>query len=190
MIDTTTIIQVVFYLLHKVNAPISKLKLVKLIYFADKYHLLHYGRTITEDTYFAMQHGPVGSTILNVLNFNDSLLSSAEFAYAQQYLKKKGKYDLSACEYYCAFEMLSDTDTESLDFIIQQFANMETSQLVDLSHRYDEWNKHKHLFESGQTKRKEIPQEELLSTLPNDPFTVSKEDVEESLAILRARKCL
>lgn len=41
------------------GGEIEKLQALKLIYFADRYHLRKYGRPITNDQYWAMNFGPV-----------------------------------------------------------------------------------------------------------------------------------
>ena len=38
-------------------------KIAKLLFFADKRHLVQYGRPITGDWYAALQHGPLPSNI-------------------------------------------------------------------------------------------------------------------------------
>ena len=47
---------------------VTKKELCKLLYFADKRHLLRYGRTITGDKYFALEQGPIPSNELDALN--------------------------------------------------------------------------------------------------------------------------
>lgn len=47
---------------------LTKKQICKLMYFADKEHLLRYGRTITGDTYYALEQGPVPSRGLNAIN--------------------------------------------------------------------------------------------------------------------------
>ena len=42
-------------------------KLCKILYFADQRHLSQYGRSITGDTYIAMQFGPVPSCVDDIL---------------------------------------------------------------------------------------------------------------------------
>jgi len=37
---------------------VTKKELCKLLFFADKLHLLRYGRPITGDRYFALEQGP------------------------------------------------------------------------------------------------------------------------------------
>ncbi len=45
----------------------SYMKLIKLLYLADREALARWGRPITTDTYVAMKHGPVLSYILNLI---------------------------------------------------------------------------------------------------------------------------
>src|SRR5438132_91122 len=47
---------------------LTKLKVAKLMYFADKAHLLEYGRPILGDVYFCMEFGPVPSFALNEMS--------------------------------------------------------------------------------------------------------------------------
>ena len=46
-------------------SDLTKLKAAKLLYFADKDHLLKYGRPILGDVYFCLPYGPVPSVALN-----------------------------------------------------------------------------------------------------------------------------
>lgn len=82
MVETTKIIQAVCYILGRIGKA-NKLKLVKLLYLADKCHLVRYGRTITGDEYWAMDYGPVGSTAKDILGFDEAFLSQ-EFEYADR----------------------------------------------------------------------------------------------------------
>jgi len=47
---------------------LTKLKLAKLFYFLDKYHLLNYGRTILGDNYIRMDLGPAPSIAVDILD--------------------------------------------------------------------------------------------------------------------------
>lgn len=46
----------------------GKTKLMKLMYFSDKSHLLEFGRTMFFDDYYKLPRGPVASLTLNILN--------------------------------------------------------------------------------------------------------------------------
>lgn len=191
MIEIKTIIQVMHYLIKKNgHLPMPKIKLVKLIYLADKYHLLKYGRTITNDIYFAMPQGPVGSTVLNLLNLRNTEFTRNEYKYASIFIKEVDKNKFIVTNKMIELDALSETDKEVLDYISDCFGHMKTWDLVDFTHKYPEWAKYKKLFDTQQTRREPITNEELLTTIPEDHFKISKEHIKESRAIIREEKCL
>ncbi|MBQ9180774.1 SocA family protein [Candidatus Saccharibacteria bacterium] len=48
------------------NHKMDRVKLIKLLWAADRLHLRKYGRTISESDYYAMAHGPVCSLALDI----------------------------------------------------------------------------------------------------------------------------
>ena len=54
--------------LVQLKPGLTKKQLCKLLFLADKQHLLRYGRTITGDRYFALEQGPIPTEGLNALN--------------------------------------------------------------------------------------------------------------------------
>lgn len=182
MVETGTIIESLYYLLKNLGST-DKLKLVKLVYFADKFHLIKYGRTITNDEYWAMDHGPVGSNIKDILEYDVVLtISENERQYATKFFSKIGENEFSAnkIEEIPKFKFLSETDIEALDFVIQHFGKMGTWAIRDYSHKYPEWYQYKELFDSKETKRERIRTEELISVIPEDPFEFDSKDIENA----------
>lgn len=179
MIETKTIIETIHYILKKIGSA-DKIKLVKLVYLADKYHLLLNGRTITNDDYYAMENGPVGSTVKDVLGFNGFALGEEGFQYACKLLEKFDDVNFKAkeVETKIEFNMLSESDIEALNFIIDKFGNMDTWDLVEFTHNYPEWSQYEELFKTTNTKRKRLEIEELLSTIDEDGFNISSEHIE------------
>src|SRR5260370_8228699 len=57
----------VFFAQHGVR-DLDKMKAAKLLFHADKYHLLKYGPPVIGDQYACMEYGPVPSASLNVMN--------------------------------------------------------------------------------------------------------------------------
>jgi uncharacterized phage-associated protein len=194
MIEVKTIVQAIFFLLKKNgDSAMEKIKLVKLIYLSDKYHLLKYGRTITNDMYFAMPKGPVGSTALNVLDFKKSDFMESEYKYAKLFLEEKGPNSFKPRNVKSKLDSLSETDKEALGFVYEHFGSMKTwgfGGLVEFTHKYPEWARYEELFESQKTRREPIATEELLTRIPGDPFDISENHIKESRAILREDKCL
>ena len=184
MVETTKIIQAVCYILGRIGKA-NKLKLVKLLYLADKCHLVRYGRTITGDEYWAMDYGPVGSTAKDILGFDEAFLSQ-EFEYASAMLRKVDQHDfeaVAACD-TDTLDALSETDIEALQMILKKFGLMTSSELISYTHRYPEWAQYEKLFTTKQIKREKLDTGELLSTLPGDPFEMPLDHIEESKRIL------
>jgi uncharacterized phage-associated protein len=185
MVETSATIQALCYILGKVKKA-DKLKLVKLLFLADKYHLVQYGRTITNDDYWAMSYGPVGSTAKDVLSLDPDFLSKEEYKYAAERLKRVGKHTFISGK-KCApetLDMLSGSDIEILDFVIDKFGKMSKWGLIEYTHRYPEWAQYKALFEKNLTRRERIRPVELLSLLEDDKLAVSEEHIQESREIL------
>ena len=184
MVDTSTIIESIYYLLKNVGKS-DKIKIVKLLYLADKYHLIKYGRTITNDEYWAMYHGPVGSNTKDVLEFDDMSLSDNEAEYASLLLCQvdKTSFEVNPSANPDKFNYLSETDIEALNFVIDKFGSMNTWDIRDFSHKYPEWKQYEELFENHETKRERILTEELISTVEGDGFEFSPEQLEEAKKI-------
>ncbi len=187
MIETSTIIEALYYILSKIKKA-DKIKLVKLIYLADKYHLIRYGRTITNDDYYAMEHGPVGTTIKDVLSFDSFGLAKQGVKYASRLLEKSDEKHFTANpSARVSFDMLSDTDKEALDFVVEEFGRMSSWKLRDYTHQYPEWYQYEDMFKSKRTKRERIETKELLSTLQDDPLKMPRNHVKESEKILTGK---
>src|SRR5262249_13142313 len=61
-------LEAVVYLASKGIPDFDKYKVCKLLFLADKYHLVRYGRPITGDRYYAMPYGPAPTTLLTLLS--------------------------------------------------------------------------------------------------------------------------
>lgn len=185
MINTASIIEAVYYLLVKLG-PKTKLQLLKLIFLADKYHLLHYGRTVTGDEYFVMQYGPVGSTVKDVLEFDDFSLDENELALAQKYFEThddKTRKAKSSAPHPEDLDYLSESDIEALDYVIAGYGNMEAFKLVDFTHKYPEWQQYREMFERGETRRERLSTLELISIIPDDTMGYTEEQLETAREI-------
>ncbi len=162
-----TIIQSVYYLLDN-NKPLDKLSILKLIFFADRYHLRKYSRMITNDTYYAMKYGPVASNVKNILDFD--FIGEDEKLYVESYLKKENKL-FSISSSFDKLDMLSETDKEALDFAIDNFGSHKTFDLVEITHQYPEWKRFEVSLKDGLTREKIVPEDFFENTnIENDPF--------------------
>lgn len=80
------------FLARQAGGHINKLKALKLVYFADRYHLWKYGRPITNDEYFAMNFGLVASATKDLAKGSD-FRPDVEKQYASQYLDAVSHYE-------------------------------------------------------------------------------------------------
>lgn len=111
-------------------------KLCKILYFADQKHLSEYGRSITGDTYIAMQFGPVPSCVDDILKAlrGDSFFSSSEeikplrecIAFENRFILR-GLKDPDMDE-------LSVSDVKCLDYAIELCKNKNFTELTEFSH--------------------------------------------------------
>ena len=151
--------------------------MLKLIFFADRYHMRKYARSITDDTYYAMQYGPVASNVKNILDFD--FISDDEKNYIEKYLQKEGKY-YNASGQFATLEMLALTDKEALDFAIDNFAHNKTFDLVDMTHNYPEWKRFEKSLEDGLKREKMNMEDFFLPTSDDtDPYGVIPQEVVE-----------
>lgn len=121
------------------GGQINKMKALKLIYFADRYHIRKYGRLITNDNYLAMKHGPVPSTSKDIAESNDYLDDETK-AYSLQFIEPKDNLVLSSLR-EPDNSVLSDSDLEALRFAWDNFGHYDQFKLRDLTHDYPEWLK-------------------------------------------------
>src|SRR5437870_12880806 len=75
--------------------PLNKMKALKLLFFADRYHLRKYGRPVTDCAYFAMKHGPVASEAKNVAE-ESAGLGGRSRSYARRYVRRNDLYHFSS----------------------------------------------------------------------------------------------
>lgn len=187
MIETFTIIEALYYILKKFRKA-DKIKLVKLLYLADKYHLIRYGRTITNDDYYAMEHGPVGTTVKDVLSLDPFNISKKGYKYASKLLEKVDENNFRAnTDARVVFDMLSESDKEALDFVVEKFGKMKQWELRDYTHKYPEWYQHEDSFNNKLTRRERIDTKELLSTIKDDPLKMPPKHIKESEKILTGK---
>lgn len=112
--------------------PTDKLKLVKLLYLADRNCFLEFGHPITGDQPVAMKHGPVPSGCLNVLNgeIESQVFSFLHVRDREVALDQAPPPDL---------EKFADHETQILEQTLEEYGGMTTGQLYCLVHELPEY---------------------------------------------------
>lgn len=169
--DANIILESFYYLSKKLKSPIDKLAAVKLLFFADRYHLRKYGRLISDDTYYALPHGPVASNSLNIIN---EVISGENAGVDKQYIKTASATSFIAVDSEYEIEYLSDSDMEALDFVITEFGDKPAWDLRNLTHEYPEWKRFEHTLESQLSRREKIVMSDFFenANIDTDPFSV------------------
>ena len=134
--------QVLNFLANMAGGSIDKLKAIKLIYFADRYHLRKYGRLITNDEYYAMKLGPVASGVKDIADMS-TFLGDEESEYAKKHLViTKDNLIKSVTDDNNYDKVFSKSDIESLRFAWEKFGKLAGNFLVEMTHKYPDWKKH------------------------------------------------
>ena len=109
-------------------------KICKILYYADQSHLSRYGRSITGDTYIAMEYGPVPSNIEDIFK---ALRGDSYFSGCVEDLKEffeiTNKYHLVPNK-KSNMDYLSESDVECLDFAIDKCKDKSFAELTEMSH--------------------------------------------------------
>lgn len=173
------------------NNSVNKMKAIKLIWAADRYHLRKYGRPITWDAYFALKLGPIGSTTLDIADDAQHLDPDIK-VYANQFIKPLNKNTYTSKK-ALDLDVFSETDIEALNFAFENFNKYDKYVLAkEITHKYPEWAKHKkHIEELGIPQCTidyndffENPQQAKL----DDPFSLSKGDILASQQMFEEKK--
>lgn len=128
--------QAAVYLLSRNGGSMSHMKLIKLLYLAEREALLRWGRPITFDTYMSMDHGPVLSLTLNKIN---SDLEPGNVSYWHTYITERVGHEVSLVRDDVTTDALSDAEEQLLEEIFENFGHMTKWEIRDHTHTLPEW---------------------------------------------------
>lgn len=127
------------------HLDLTKLRIAKLSYFIDKYHLQKYGSVILNDRYYRLPKGPIPSLTLNLLNeffdpeweyiVDDKKVNKI---YLSEYLEATGRYRLKLKK-ESNFGSLSQSELEIIEEVIKTYGHLDTRELVEESHKDATW---------------------------------------------------
>jgi len=124
---------------------LTKLKLMKVLYFIDKEHLIQYGRFVTGEHYVKMQFGPVSTDILTIIENIEGLgdecpLSPEDREYFLGHLGVgSDKYRRITCIKAPDLDELSESEIEVVDQIVARYRTTTARELVEISHHESAW---------------------------------------------------
>lgn len=132
-----------------IKKDLDKLKICKLIYYADKYHLINYGTPIIGDRYVHLQKGPVPSISLDIMN---DILDDEKPVYPDSSLNKFTEYLTPKKTLFHKFpifvlknppeeDCLSESELEAIKNIIDKYGKLSSFQLIEATHKESPWLK-------------------------------------------------
>jgi uncharacterized phage-associated protein len=113
----------------------SYMKLLKLLYLADRKALLQHGRPITYDRSVSMDQGPVLSQTYNLMVAEES---PGEPSYWRRYISEPEHYEVRLIAEAPNREV-SRAQEAILDEVFAEFGRLGRWQLVELTHTLPEW---------------------------------------------------
>jgi len=136
------------YLLSKLGNEMQYIKLIKLLYLADREFVKQKGRTISGDNHFSLPYGPILSKSLDAITEEKAEwteIIGADLESKTVWLKQKNE-----------IEELSKSEISVLDLIVENFGHMPGPQPVEYTHTLPEWKK-----PTGKKKSQEISLREI-----------------------------
>jgi len=122
-------LEAVLFLISKAG-NIDKYQLVKTMYFADEYHLNKYFRPVLGDNYVAMDYGPVGSGVKDILDKEDLAIEE---------LKEEMPFEQIGLNYSTPkrppnLRKLSKSDVEALEYGWNFVKDKSFDELKEITH--------------------------------------------------------
>ena len=135
--DSEKLVQALAFFASRGVKDLDTLKAVKLLYFADREHLLKYGRPIVGDDYYCMKNGPIPTNALgqiqDVLSPNPTGDHDPLF---DEYftVSRSTKYPRLVSKKEPDLDVFSASDIEVLEAVLKMYGKQTSWKLRDLTH--------------------------------------------------------
>jgi uncharacterized phage-associated protein len=128
--------QVAARLLQLRGGRMSHLKLVKLLYLAERESLTRFGAPLTYDRCVSMPHGPVPSATLDRINEHEIY----QGGYWDTHITPKHEYEVSLRDRDAIpNDLLSPAEEALIDEIFARYGHLGRWELVKFTHTLPEW---------------------------------------------------
>ena len=124
-------LEVILWFAEK-NRGISFHTLLKLLFYADKYHLNQYGRPIVGDRYVALPYGPVAQMTYDILKGEPLALEALEMQRLP--FEVRGRYNVFPTERGPDSSKFSESDVEALEYAWNKYGDYGFNILTRLTH--------------------------------------------------------
>ena len=130
------------YILNKIPSGADYIKIFKILYFAQQSHLVTYGRVIVDDSFRALKRGPVPSFLYKALKSreNDSYeTDDFKFCVNEIVVTDNGTIKLFLATALPDMDELSKSDIKCLDKAIDDYKDIDSNVLSEMSHEDRAW---------------------------------------------------
>ena len=132
--DQRKALHAMLFVVTRLPKPANVYNVLKCLYYADRKHLQEYGRQIYDDTFYALEHGPVPSAAYEIIKYAGGRAKwDLKFPEALElldvndvYLGARGAPDT---------DLLSRSDMACLIEAARKYGTMPFSKLKKLSHQ-------------------------------------------------------
>ena len=133
-------IEAIVYLANK-KPNMTQYYFMKMMFYADKFHIIKYGMPIIGDRYIKMPNGPVPSFVLDAIHKDGSKLTHEAFQIIEDALDftKNGNKICTTAKREPKMEYFSDTDIECLDLAFEFCKDKSFATLKNLTHEEPSW---------------------------------------------------
>ncbi|MEE9615036.1 MAG: Panacea domain-containing protein [Thermodesulfobacteriota bacterium] len=130
--------QVAALFLKKSGGKMNYMKLIKLLYLADRKSLEYWERPLTTDSYYSMEHGPILSKVLDWINNGERL---GEETYWHGFISGPSNYEISLlAEAEMEDDELSRREKDLIGSIFEEYKTKDQWEMVDICHEIlPEW---------------------------------------------------
>ncbi|MCC7356682.1 MAG: SocA family protein [Candidatus Doudnabacteria bacterium] len=138
---------ILLYFAENTNARfLGKVKLMKLFYFLDFMHLKNFGTPVTGDTYIKLDHGPIPSTIKNLIDDAAENIETSELQDTIYFERPIGlMYQVKPTRKLTEDDrkLFSPNEIEILEKVCKRYGNSTMKEIESASHEEAPWAKSK-----------------------------------------------
>ncbi len=139
----------IIYFVNNDVESLGKTKLMKLLFYTDKYHLENFGRAVFGDAYYKLPQGPVPTITLNVINSLNESEKDDFSEYGEVFSKYVKTEETEQPHRYKAMKFIpqsefneklfSKSELKVMDDVIAKFKDYTARQISDESHETPEY---------------------------------------------------
>lgn len=123
------------FLIRLNGGELALIRLLKLLYLADRKELEEVGLPITGDQPYSLPKGPTPSHLYNIMKANDPDANPEWFAV----IERRGEHTMAAVDASADLDELSEYDRRVLTAIYERFGGMRWTELSAFLHALPEW---------------------------------------------------